>query len=185
MTALSPLRMGRITGSRIGAVLGLNRYSSRADVLAEMLTQARGQDALFSGNEATQWGHDHEDDALTGYELERGVMTWGGQEFTIHPTHDFLACTPDGFVGVDGMVECKCPFRAQYTDIKQKREYEAQIRLQLECTGRSWCDFIVWRPDGINISRVEHDPNWLPLILPVLSKFMDEYTDALRAELVA
>jgi predicted phage-related endonuclease len=69
MTALSPLRMGRITGSRIGSILGLNRYASRADVLAEMLAQARGQDALFSGNEATAWGNGHEDDALTAYEF--------------------------------------------------------------------------------------------------------------------
>lgn len=181
MTTLSPLRQGRITGSRIGGVLGLNRYASRSDVLAEMLVQARGQDPLFAGNEATQWGNDHEDDALTAYELERGVLTYGGQEFTIHPVYDFLACTPDGLVGLDGMAECKCPYRALYTDIKQKPEYEAQIRLQLECTSRAWCDFIVWRESGISISRVEHDPNWLPLILPALTSFMDEYASALVA----
>jgi putative phage-type endonuclease len=179
MAALSPLRTGRITGSRIGAILGLNRYSSRADVLAEMLTQARGQDALFNGNEATQWGNDHEDDALTAYEAERSVLTYGGQGFFIHPVYDFLACTPDGFVGLDGMVECKCPYRALYTDIKQKPEYEAQIRLQLECTAKSWCDFVVWRADGIHVTRVEHDPNWLPLILPALTKFMDDFNAAL------
>jgi hypothetical protein len=77
------------------------------------------------------------------------------------------------------MVEAKCPYRAQYTDVKQKPEYEAQIRLQLECTGRVWCDLIVWRESGISISRVEHDPSWLPLVLPKLSAFMDEYWSAL------
>ena len=32
---LSPLRIGRITGSRVAAILGVNPYSKRADVLRE------------------------------------------------------------------------------------------------------------------------------------------------------
>lgn len=182
---LSPLREGRITGSRIGAVLGLNRYQSRAKVLAEMIQQAKGLPAEFQGNEHTAYGHKHERDALADYERERGVMVWGGQAFLIHPLHPFLASTPDGYVGLDGMVEVKCPPSAKYDHIDQKPEYEAQIRLQLECAGRSWCDFVVWRPSGISVSRVEHDPAWLPSVMPKLEKFMADYREALREALAA
>ena len=178
-TVLSPLRVGRLTGSRVGAVLGQSKYATRADVLAEMVAQARGQEPLFTGNEATQWGNDHESDAVAAYEEAHGVFTHSGQVFVIHPVHDFLACTPDGLVGDDGLIECKCPYRARYTHIDQKPEYLAQIRLQLECTGRQWCDFVVWRPDGVDVSRVHHDPSWLPLVLPTLEAFMAEYRAAI------
>lgn len=186
-TVLSPLRTGRITGSRIGGVLGLNRYSSRDEVLAEMVAQALGQPPAFEGNDATQWGTDHERDALAAYERRAGVMTYGAQEIVIHPVHDFLAVTPDGYVGDDGMVECKCPFTGKYTHIGQKPEYEAQIRLQLECTGRQWCDFIVWRQgskwrdEQCDVSRVEHDPAWLVKHLPTLLEFMADYRATLEA----
>lgn len=175
MTHLSPLRTGRITGSRIGAILGLNRYSTRDEVMREMVRQNFEAPAEFEGNEATAYGSAHENDAITAYEIHESVLVWGGQDFLIHPQHDWLASTPDGLVGLDGMVEVKCPPRAQYTHIDQKPEYCAQIRLQLECAGRDWCDFVVWRPTGIDISRVTRNPDWLTFVLPALRAFMDEY----------
>jgi putative phage-type endonuclease len=178
--ALSPLRTGRITGSRIGAILGLSKYSKRDEVLAEMVAQFRGQDVLFQGNEATNWGNEHERDAIEAYETDRKVLTHGGQVFVIHPEHDFLACTPDGLVGNDGLVEAKCPWSAQYTTVKAKPEYEAQIQLQLACTGRAWCDFLIWRQrEPLIIERVVSEPGWLPRCLPVLVAFMDEYAEAI------
>ena len=175
MTQLSPLRQGRITGSRLPGILGRSPYTDRAGVLREMVRQHHGADVEFTGNFATDYGQDHELDAIGEYEQLRAVMVHGGQDIAIHPTYGFLAATPDGLVGDDGVVEAKCPIRATYSTIDDRPDYEAQCRLLLECTGRSWCDFVVWRPSGVSVSRVEHDPAWLPSILPTLTDFLAEY----------
>lgn len=179
---LSPLRVGRITGSRIGAILGLNPYQSRADVLRQMVREALGAESEFTGNDATRYGQSKEPEALALYEGERGVMTYGGDECIVHPEHDFLAVTPDGLVDPGGMIECKAPYSASYTHWSERPYYEAQMRLQLECCGRDWCDFVVLDRDGkIHTSRMERDPEWLPSVLPTLQAFMADYTAALES----
>lgn len=178
-STLSPLRTGRITGSRVGAILGLNPHQSAADVLRAMVREHFGAASEFDGNDATAYGTDHEPDALAAYEAREGVMSYGGGECIIHPAHDFLAVTPDGLVGEAGMVECKCPYRGRYTHWRERPYYEAQMRLQLECCGRQWCDFAVLHRDGVlHVSRLEHDPAWLPGILPTLESFMAQYRAA-------
>lgn len=179
---LSPLRAGRITGSRVSAILGLSKYSKPADVLREMVRQQLGAPDEFTGNVATAWGNEHEDDALAAYEVERAVMVHAGQEFVIHPEYPWLAATPDGLVGEDGMVEAKCPYRAEYMSLAERPDYAAQIQLQMECTGREWCDFLIWRPnDPLIIDRAARDRDWLPSVAPLLMQFVDDYTAALAA----
>lgn len=173
---LSPERAGRITGSRIAAVLGVNRYQKRADVMRDLVREAFGDAPLFDGNEATRHGQAHEADAIEQYERERGVMVHSQQMFVIHPDHDFLAVTVDALVGDDGLVEVKAPFSGQYTHIDQKPDHEAQIRLQLAVTERKWADYCVWREgEPLAVSRVEHDPLWLPAVLSRLEAFIGEY----------
>jgi len=174
---LDPRRAGRITGSRVAGILGLSPYATRASVMRDMVRQHIGLPDLFTGNEATRYGEAHEPDALAAYEAREGVMTYGGGELLIHPVHDFLAVTPDGLVGDDGMIECKAPFRATYTHWNEKPYYEAQMRLQMECAGRAWCDFVVWRDGKIAVSRIERDATWLPSVLPVMEQFMAEYRE--------
>lgn len=177
---LSRLRVGRITGSRVGAILGLNPYSKREDVLREMVREHFDAPREFIGNAATDYGKAKEPEALAKYEAERGVMTYGGDDCLLHPAHDFLAVTPDGLVNADGMVECKAPYRGTYTHWNEKPYYEAQMRLQLECAQRQWCDFVVLdRNGGLHVSRLLHDPAWLPARIDVLRAFMDDYAEAL------
>lgn len=176
---LSPLRVSRITGSRCSGVLGLNPYSKRKDVLREMVREFAGAEREFKGNEATDWGTAHEPDALAAYEAQHRVMTYGGGEIVLHPIYDFLAVTPDGLVGDDGMVECKAPYRGKYTTVAEVPYYVPQVQLQLACTGRKWCDFVIWRDGAISVDRVMADPAWLPANLPTLVQFMDQFNDAI------
>lgn len=172
MTGLSPLRIGRITGSRIATVLGLNRYATQDDLMREMVREASGAESEFKGNQATEHGQEHENDALCLYERETGSLVHGGQVLVLHPSIDYLCVTPDGLIGADGMVEVKCPLRSSYFHIDERPDYEAQIRLQLACTERQWCDFVIWRAGRIWVSRVEHDPFWLVKQMPALDAFM-------------
>lgn len=178
---LSPLRIGRITGSRVGAILGLNPYSKPADVLREMVREAHGAPREFTGNAATAYGKEKEPEALALYEARHGVMTYGGDDCIVHPEFDFLAVTPDGLVESDGMVECKAPYRGNYTHWSDKPYYTVQMRLQTDSARREWCDFAVLdRAGKLHVSRMTHDPKWLPSVMGRLEDFMAEYHAAMK-----
>jgi len=49
-------RKGRITGSAVGAILGLNPWAGRNDVMRRMVREYHNQPSEFTGNSATQWG---------------------------------------------------------------------------------------------------------------------------------
>lgn len=166
-------RTGRITGSRVGAILGLSKYRTRDDVLREMVRQHFGAPPEFAGNAATEYGQAHEADAIDAYEQRFGTLV-EPSGLVVHPDYDWLAASPDGLVGDDGMIEAKCPMRARYTEPSD--EYQAQMQLQMACTGRAWCDFVVWR-DGepLAVTRIARDTHWLANALPVLRAFIDEF----------
>lgn len=185
---LSPLRIGRITGSRVAAVLGISPYATRAEVLREMVREHFGAPKEFAGNAATDWGRAHEPSAIAEYELTFGkaVECAGDEQVTfVHPEVDFIAATPDGLIGEDGLVEVKCPFFGKYTHIGQSPDHRTQIQLQLAVTGRKWADYVVWYPEGISVSREEIDPDWFSLRLPAFEDFIDEYRSVIADEELA
>lgn len=170
-------RTGRITGSRVGAILGLSKYRTRGDVLREMVRQHFGAAPEFTGNDATRYGEEHEADAINAYEQRYGALV-EPCGLIVHPLHDWLAASPDGLVGRHGMVECKCPMRATYTT--PSAEYVAQMQLQMECTGRDWCDFVIWRAgEPIIVERVKADLDWRARNLGNLQNFIGEFREIL------
>lgn len=174
-------RAGRITGSRVAAALGIDKYKTRDDLMREMVREHFNAEREFTGNEATEHGNKHEDDAIDLYEQQTGNgIKYTGQH--IHPKHEWLAASPDGLVGDDGLIECKCPFRAKYTTAAEVPHYIAQMQLQMAVTGRQWCDFVIWRDGEIITERVESDPLWLHEHLPTLEAFMDEYHSTIASD---
>ncbi|MDP3492789.1 MAG: YqaJ viral recombinase family protein, partial [Hyphomonadaceae bacterium] len=74
--------------------------------------------------------------------------------------------SPDGLVGVDGLVEIKCPNTATHIDTLLMGgvagTYVTQIQWQLACTGRAWCDFASYDPRlpaemRLFVQRVDRD----------------------------
>ena len=53
-------RKGRVTGSIVGAILGLSPYMTRADAMRSMVRAAIGAPSEFTGNVATEYGTMHE-----------------------------------------------------------------------------------------------------------------------------
>jgi putative phage-type endonuclease len=174
-------RIGRITGSRVAAILGLDKYKSADDVMRDMVREYHGAESEFTGNEATAFGHDNEPHAISAYEdqTECLVISTG---LHVHHEHPWLAASPDGLVGHDGLIEVKCPFRATYTTLAEVPHYAAQIQLQLACTMREWCDFVIWRDGEIIVERVEADPLWLFQHMPALEAFSTEYAATVASE---
>lgn len=175
---LSPLRKDRITASRVPAVLGISPYATRASLMREMVREHFDEPSEFAGNIATDWGNNHEADAIAEYELTQGVavhFTGTDQQTLVSPAYPFLAATPDGLTA-DRVVETKAPWRALYTSITERPDYAAQIQLQLAVTDYPAADLVIWRPDQpLIVETVDRDFDWLQRSLPAITEFLEEY----------
>lgn len=171
-------RKGRITGSAVGAILGLSPFSTTEDVMRRMVREYHGAESEFKGNVATEYGTINEPNALDDYMLESGNKV---EEASFVMIADWLGASPDGLVDDKGLVEIKCPYGLRHdVDPKFKTlvdqpHYYAQIQIQLYVTQREWCDFYQWSPYGSCIERVDLDPIFLDENLPKLREFYERY----------
>jgi putative phage-type endonuclease len=173
-------RKSRITGSNVGAILGLNPYRTAEDVLRAMVRDYHNAESEFTGNAATAHGSFHEDGAVIDYQMVTGhnVQECG---FIVHPEHEWLGASPDRFVGNDGLLEIKCPYSQreklipEFKSAKAQPHYFAQMQIEMACAQRSWCDFFQWSPSGADLARVFFDAEWFADALPKLRGFYDLY----------
>ncbi len=161
---LSLEREGRLTASDHGSALGLNPYCSRQELWRKWngLAEPHSEETL----ERFRWGHDHEKDAVGFYEVETGeVVTDCLDRQVFVPYEDWSGCTPDGFVGEQGLLECKCPTKVW--DIPPTY-YWLQVQSQLAITGRQWCALTAWTPEESRIWVVQTDTEYWPWAKPLL-----------------
>ena len=176
-------RAGKLTASRVGAALGINPWQKPDDLIRAMVREAHGVEPEFSGNVATRWGNDHEPLAVLDYMSETGnVVEEAG--FYVHPEHEWLGASPDGFVGDDALIEIKCPFSlrngGEFKSIVDQPHYYAQIQVQLAATGRGTCFFYQWAPHGTRTEVVEFSESWWAENLPRLHEFYQRYLEELN-----
>ncbi len=177
-------RKGRVTGSNVGAILGLNSYKTADDVLRQMVREHHGHESEFIGNVATEWGSFNEAGAQAEYTMETGnaVEECG---FFVHPEHEWLGASPDGKVNGYGVLEIKCPFgqRAKnppiFKSAKEQEHYFAQMQIEMACTGAQYCDFYQWAPHGSKLEYVQRDDEWLAWAIPELKAFHARYLSEL------
>jgi hypothetical protein len=114
-------------------------------------------------------GTETEPFARAAYESAKDVLV---QEvgFVLHPNISEAGASPDGLVGLFGLVEIKCPNTATHIstllDQKVPEKYNTQMQWQMACTQRQWCDFVSFDPrmaEGLQlfIKRVELDPVYI------------------------
>lgn len=105
----------------------------------------------------------------------------------------FLGCSPDGLVGESGLLEIKCPFTAKdklispatvsylHEDIGGKfsldvnHDYYYQVMGAMFCTGRQWCDFVVWTMKDMKEFRIKRDEHFIDNMTGKLSSFFENY----------
>lgn len=147
------IRLGKVTASRIADVTaktktgwGAGRANYKAQLIAERLTRQRQENFT---NSAMQWGIDTEEAARDAYAFLEG-QTVLEEAFVIHPLIADAGASPDGLVGLDGLVEIKCPNTATHIDTLKgaaiPAKYVGQMQWQMACTGRAWCDFVSFDP---------------------------------------
>lgn len=170
-------RVGIITASRVGAILGLSPHAAADDVLREMVRERHGAEREFKGNIATQWGTDHEDTAIEKYEQETGrlVISHG---FMSHPTIEWLGASPDG-LAEEGLIEVKCPYSQKLESLTDRVDYVAQVQIQMEVADREWCDFVMWAPDNMTTERLGRDRDWFSRTKTKIEAFYNRYLSEL------
>lgn len=174
-------RKGRLTGSMVGAALGLAPYMSKDDCLRSLVRDMHGMPSEFEGNIATEYGTNFEPQAKVAYELLTGNDVI---EVGFIPFETWVGVSPDGLIGDDGLVEIKCPFGLRkdedptFKPLSDQPHYYAQVQMQLHVTARQWCDFFQWSPRGHKLERVEYDTAWINENLPRLMAFWWKAKDA-------
>lgn len=108
-----------------------------------------------------------------------------------------MAASPDGLIAENGIVETKCPKRAEtltpkeasqkYNDfcseidengklkLKRNHSHYYQIQVQLAITKRSFCHFVIWTPVDFDIEEISRDDVfWENEMKPKLTRFFME-----------
>jgi putative phage-type endonuclease len=193
-------RLGKLTASRIADALartksgwGASRANVRAEIVCERLT---GVPTDCYTNAAMQWGIDTEPQARAAYEFLRD-STVELVAFVDHPRIAMSGCSPDGYVGADGLVEIKCPNTATHIETLLNEsipdKYRKQMLWQLACTGRTWCDFASFDPRvppemQLYVQRIHADAKALKDLETEALVFLDEAAEMerhLRAKFLA
>lgn len=195
-------RAGKITASRMADVLAFDpgggvfksgprkgqekpaksllcREDYIGDIVGEILTgEPKGQVRA----KAMDWGHDVEAAARAAYEAETGeIVTLSA--FVVHPTIDYLGCSPDGLVLDDGMTQFKCPanpaVHIQTLRDGMPDEHVPQIQTELLVTGRQWSDFVSFDPrmplqHRLYRQRIERDDAYIQTLIDASAQLWSE-----------
>lgn len=138
-------RKGKVTASIAAGCLGLCPYTSRQKAWRTILGTEPQRE-----NNHMRWGTEFEPTARRAYECETGnIVDEGG--FWVHDSIPWLAASPDGLVGHDGISEVKCPGKLP---LIVPIHHRVQMLIQLAVTGREWADYYVWTHDGTFLRRV-------------------------------
>jgi len=185
-------RCGKVTASRVADIIAKTKtgYStSRENYLAQLVCERMTKKPAESySNSAMQWGLEQEVYARGAYEAANDVLV-DELGFAIHPTIDGAGASPDGLVGLFGLVEIKCPNTATHIDTLLTQtvptKYITQIQWQLSCTQRQWCDFVSFDPrmdEGLQlfIKRVEYDPIYVAQLEKEVINFLMDVEDKIQ-----
>ena len=177
-------RLGKATGSRIADIIAKTKtgYStSRANYVAQLVCERlTGKVAESFINAAMQWGTETEPLARAAYEVKTGEMV-DQVGFVDHPSIENSGASPDGLVGLFGMLEIKCPNTATHIETLLSQQvptkYITQMQWQMACAGRQWCDFVSFDPRmpenlQLFIKRVEYDPPYVAMLEKEVIQFL-------------
>ena len=183
-------RLGKVTASKVADVIAKTRTgysSSRDNYMAQLICERlTGQQGESFTNSAMQWGVDTEPLARSAYESQNELVEEVG--FIPHPRIEMSGASPDGYVGLFGMLEIKCPNTATHLDTLLTQsvptKYITQMQWQMACAQRQWCDYVSYDPRlpqdlQLFVKRVEFDSEYVAMLEEEVTKFLSELDDKL------
>jgi putative phage-type endonuclease len=161
--------MSHLTDNRRHNIVTASNAWASVNERQKLWRQMTMREPPFEGNEATQWGNDHEKDALSAFEKEMGDFCMPGNKLIVHDSLP-MGASADSYLNGDPC-EFKCPFSMEfYGDIPER--YYWQVQMQIHCCKREQGWFSVWTPNGITVELVKKDEKWLDWYKPLLLEFM-------------
>lgn len=180
------MRLGKVTASRITDVLAkvktgeaVTREDYRTELVVQRLTNQPSEPFT---NAAMEWGVEQEPMARIAYEAQANVFV-EQVSFVEHPTIEWFGCSPDGFVGDEGLLEIKAPSSKNHIKYllggKPPAKYVPQMQCQMAVTGRKWCDFVSYDPRlpedlQLFVVRLERDVSFIMSMEEEVDKFLKE-----------
>ena len=162
---------------RSGKGWGLTRASLLRQLGAERMT---GKPSVGYQNQNMLTGQEREASARKAYCWEKDVdiVEIG---IIVHPRIKWTHASPDGLVGLDGIVELKCPTQEVHYDnlggATPSGAYLLQCCWQMACSGRSWVDLCSFHPDfdqSLLITRIVRDDTAITQTEELVEKFLRE-----------
>jgi putative phage-type endonuclease len=182
-------RLGKVTASKVSAVLAKKDSATRADYLTDLvLERLTGKQQEFYQNEAMQWGTETEPQARMAYEAYRNVLV-DETGFIDHPTIANFGCSPDGMVEEEGLIEIKCPNSKTHLSTllsgKAPTKYIPQMQTQMAVMNRQWCDFVSFDPRlpedlQLFVVRVNRDDEYIAKLEEEVVVFLDEVNETVN-----
>ncbi len=179
-------RLGNVTASRVADVIAKTKsgYSaSRENYMAQLICERMTCTVAESyTNAAMAWGTETEPLARAAYESLADVLV-DEVGYIAHPTIERAGASPDGLIGLFGLLEIKCPNTATHIDTliseQVPTKYITQMQWQMSCTGRTWADFVSFDPrlpSGLQmfVKRVEFDAEYVAMLKEEVIKFLTE-----------
>lgn len=186
-------RVGRVTGSRAGAILGLSPWQTADDVLRAMVREYHGAPSEFETNPAIEHGVANERRAMLAFMRESGLYV---EDCDFFPYGDWSGASPDGLTDDGGVLELKTPFSCrngkEFKPLSDQPHYYAQCQLEAISSGRKFGYFAQYRapkgdpfsddyiPEKILIERFEIDGDWWITNEKKLRDFYDLYLSELE-----
>lgn len=193
------LRLGRVTASKFKDVMakargkdkpfgsGLTAHTYMVNLAIEVVT---GELTEFYSSKSMEHGTNTESEARLRYEIETDTKV---VQVAFIERDDHVGVSPDGLIGLDGMVEIKCP----NTNTQYKRylegdylppEYKPQVQGQLWVADREWSDFVSFdsRIEGeasYICTRVYRDDEYIKILENTVDNFvckLKEVVDKLK-----
>ncbi len=188
-------RVGRITGSIAGGVLGLSPWQTPESILRQMVRAYHGAPSEFVQNPAVEHGTKHERQAMLCFMRKTGLHV---EDVGFLPYGDYLGASPDGLINDDDLravLEIKVPFGCrdgkEFKSIHEQPHYFAQLQMEMLCSERRVAYFAQYRaangdpfmpdyvPEDMKIEVVAFDERWWIDASLKLRDFYDLYLSEL------
>ena len=196
-------RLGRITASRVGTILGHNPYETADELKEEMLSEMAGHPPSFTGNIFTHHGSISERHAARRYKSQLpSNMTVSHCGIVVSHHHPAYAFSPDGILEKAvrdgngtilksepvGLLEIKCLIR-KLPDAPDPVYFD-QCQYGMYITGLPYADlYYLHHEQNLYLGdfygrktihsksyRIEESGDWRKESLPVLEKWLHELT---------
>lgn len=161
-------RVGRITGSIAGGILGLSPWQTPESILRQMVRAYHGAPIEFVSNPAVEWGTKHERQAMLCFMRKTGLHV---EDVGFLPYDTWLGASPDGLTNDGAVLELKTPFSCRdgkaFKPLAEQPHYELQCQFEMLASGRDACYFAQYRapkgdpfmpdyvPEDMDITQVE------------------------------